>query len=181
MSHSILQPVGQVRLTNVAIVRLKKGGKRFEIACYKNKALNWRNGVETDIDEVLQTDRVFNNVSKVRQSAGWNGDEWLFRFRTARLNPLMLLFCASLRPWFVFQGVIAKDADLVAAFGSSDQATCCAAILEHGQMQVSDKERSAQLERCAILPMRLCGYLLWENWKPVAVNTAKTCQSPCLS
>jgi hypothetical protein len=31
------QPVGQVRLTNVAIVRLKRGGKRFEIAAYKNK------------------------------------------------------------------------------------------------------------------------------------------------
>lgn len=28
-----------------AVVRLKKGGKRFEIACYKNKVLEWRNGV----------------------------------------------------------------------------------------------------------------------------------------
>ena len=35
----------QVRLTNVSIVRLKKGGKRFEIACYKNKVLEWRNNV----------------------------------------------------------------------------------------------------------------------------------------
>ena len=58
------QPVGQVRMTNVAIVRLKKGGKRFEIACYKNKVLNWRNGVEQDIDEVLQTTKVYENVSK---------------------------------------------------------------------------------------------------------------------
>ena len=30
-------PVNQIRLTNVAIVRLKKGGKRFELACFKNK------------------------------------------------------------------------------------------------------------------------------------------------
>ena len=53
----------RVRLTNVSIVRLKKGGKRFEvgkgsrglrsdeaqiyvqIACYKNKVQEWRNGV----------------------------------------------------------------------------------------------------------------------------------------
>ena len=31
------------RLTNVAVVRMKKGGKRFEIACYKNKVVSWRN------------------------------------------------------------------------------------------------------------------------------------------
>ena len=57
-------PVNQVRLTNVAVVRLKRGGKRFEIACYKNKVVNWRNGVEADLDEVLQIDSVFQNVSR---------------------------------------------------------------------------------------------------------------------
>lgn len=36
---------GQKRLTNIAVVRMKKHGKRFEIACYKNKVVNWRNGV----------------------------------------------------------------------------------------------------------------------------------------
>ncbi|KJH52857.1 rRNA metabolism protein, SBDS family [Dictyocaulus viviparus] len=50
--------------TNVAVVRLKKMGKRFEIACYKNKVVNWRNKSEKDINEVLQTQTVFNNVSK---------------------------------------------------------------------------------------------------------------------
>jgi len=35
-------PINQVRLTNVVIVKLKKGGKRFEIACYPNKVLQWR-------------------------------------------------------------------------------------------------------------------------------------------
>jgi ribosome maturation protein SDO1 len=34
---AIQQPVGQVRLTNVAIVRLKKGKRRFEVAAYPNK------------------------------------------------------------------------------------------------------------------------------------------------
>eukprot|EP00472_Partenskyella_glossopodia_P005223 CAMPEP_0197514834 /NCGR_PEP_ID=MMETSP1318-20131121/154_1 /TAXON_ID=552666 /ORGANISM="Partenskyella glossopodia, Strain RCC365" /LENGTH=265 /DNA_ID=CAMNT_0043063037 /DNA_START=60 /DNA_END=857 /DNA_ORIENTATION=- len=57
-------PVNQVRLTNVAIVRYKKKGKRFEIACYKNKVVSWRNKVEKDIDEVLQSHNVFTNVSK---------------------------------------------------------------------------------------------------------------------
>ena len=33
-------------------------------ACYKNKVLEWRSGVELDIDEVLQIHSVFLNVSK---------------------------------------------------------------------------------------------------------------------
>lgn len=58
------QPVGQKRLTNIAIVRLRSHGKRFEIACYKNKVLNWRDGTETDLAEVIQTDTIFTNVTK---------------------------------------------------------------------------------------------------------------------
>ncbi|KAL3090167.1 hypothetical protein niasHS_006619 [Heterodera schachtii] len=64
MSGQIKTPTNQKLLTNVAIVRMKKCGKRFEIACYKNKVLNWRNKTEKDIDEVLQTQTVFVNVSK---------------------------------------------------------------------------------------------------------------------
>ncbi|KAF7306461.1 Shwachman-bodian-diamond syndrome protein [Mycena indigotica] len=60
----IQQPSNQIRLTNVSIVRLKKGGKRFEIACYKNKVQEWRTGVETSLDDVLQIANVFINVSK---------------------------------------------------------------------------------------------------------------------
>lgn len=59
------QPVNQVRLTNVAIVKYKGKGKiKFEIACYKNKVMNWQNSIETDLNEVLQTYSVFSNVSK---------------------------------------------------------------------------------------------------------------------
>ncbi|KAH9945569.1 Shwachman-Bodian-diamond syndrome protein [Amylocystis lapponica] len=58
------QPSNQIKLTNVSVVRLKKGGKRFEIACYKNKVQEWRNGVETDLDDVLQIANVYTNVSK---------------------------------------------------------------------------------------------------------------------
>jgi len=60
----IFTPTNQQRLTNVAVVRIKKAGKRFEIACYRNKVVSWRNNVEKDIDEVLQTHTVFTNVSK---------------------------------------------------------------------------------------------------------------------
>ncbi|CAG8980388.1 hypothetical protein HYALB_00003952 [Hymenoscyphus albidus] len=60
----INQPSNQIKLTNVSLVRLKKAKKRFEIACYKNKVLEWRSGIETDLDNVLQIDNVFLNVSK---------------------------------------------------------------------------------------------------------------------
>lgn len=58
------QPSNQIRLTNVSLVRLKKGKKRFEIACYKNKVLEYRSGIETDLDNVLQIPNVFLSVSK---------------------------------------------------------------------------------------------------------------------
>ncbi|XP_071737803.1 uncharacterized protein [Rutidosis leptorrhynchoides] len=64
MSRTLVQPVGQKKLTNVAVVRLKKHGNRFEIACYKNKVLSWRSGVEKDLDEVLQSQIVYSNVAK---------------------------------------------------------------------------------------------------------------------
>ncbi|KAH0293600.1 Shwachman-Bodian-diamond syndrome protein [Aureobasidium namibiae CBS 147.97] len=63
-SAQINQPSNQIRLTNVSLVRMKKGKKRFEVACYKNKVLEWRSGVETDLDNVLQIPNVFLNVSK---------------------------------------------------------------------------------------------------------------------
>lgn len=61
---SIFTPTNQIRLTNVAVVRARRAGKRFEIACYKNKVMSWRAGAEKDLDEVLQTHTVFMNVSK---------------------------------------------------------------------------------------------------------------------
>lgn len=42
---NIFTPTNQIRLTNVAVVRIKKAGIRFEIACYKNKVVAWRNQV----------------------------------------------------------------------------------------------------------------------------------------
>ncbi|EXB99572.1 Ribosome maturation protein SBDS [Morus notabilis] len=106
MSRILVQPVGQKRLTNVAVVRLKKLGMRFEIACYKNKVLSWRSGVEKDLDEVLQSQTVYSNVSK---------------------------------------GILAKSKDLIAAFGTDDQAKICLEILDKGELQIAGKERESQL------------------------------------
>lgn len=119
-------PVNQVRLTNVAYVRLSKKGKRFEIACYRNKVeifetpistvfniivcfqvLNWRSKIETDIREVLQIDNIFVNVSK---------------------------------------GMLASSKDLQQAFGTTDSLAVCAEILDKGELQVSEQEREALYE-----------------------------------
>lgn len=39
------QPVGIVKFTNVALIKYKKEGKKFEIACYKNTATDFRAGM----------------------------------------------------------------------------------------------------------------------------------------
>lgn len=105
----IQQPSNQIKLTNVSLVRLKKGKKRFEIACYKNKVLEWRSGIETDLDNVLQIPSVFLNVSK---------------------------------------GQTAPSAELAKAFGKDTPTDeIILEILRKGEMQVGEKERTAQLER----------------------------------
>lgn len=53
MASKINQPTGFIKLTNVAFIKYKVDREKFEIACYKNKAINWRNGVEKDINEVI--------------------------------------------------------------------------------------------------------------------------------
>lgn len=60
----IKNPQNLKLLTNVAVVRLKKSGKKFELACYQNKVLNWRSKQEGNINEVLQIDKVFSDVGK---------------------------------------------------------------------------------------------------------------------
>lgn len=57
-------PIGQKRLTNVAVVRYRTHGKRFEIACYRNTVIAYRDGAERDIDEVLHSHTVYENVDK---------------------------------------------------------------------------------------------------------------------
>ncbi|KAG8341880.1 hypothetical protein TRVL_07293 [Trypanosoma vivax] len=57
-------PLSQRRHTNVAAVRYSKNGVKLEVACYKNKVLSFRSGVESRLDEVLQIDRIFTNISR---------------------------------------------------------------------------------------------------------------------
>ncbi|KAG9202403.1 hypothetical protein B5807_07042 [Epicoccum nigrum] len=104
----INQPSNQIKLTNVSLVRMKKGKKRFEIACYKNKVLEWRNKIEKDLSNVLQIENVFLNVSK---------------------------------------GQAAPKADLDKAFGKKPMEEIILEILDHGELQVGEKERGAELER----------------------------------
>ncbi|KAL1966221.1 hypothetical protein VTN77DRAFT_4773 [Rasamsonia byssochlamydoides] len=66
MPVGIKTPSNQIKFTNVSIVRLKKGKKRFELACYKNKLLEYRSGAEKDLDNVLQIRTVFLSVSKAQ-------------------------------------------------------------------------------------------------------------------
>lgn len=59
-----MTPLNQIRLTNVAYVRLKKNNQIYEVAAYRNKVVNWRNKIETDLNEVLQVQDVFTNVAR---------------------------------------------------------------------------------------------------------------------
>ncbi|KAF9571089.1 hypothetical protein EC968_001008 [Mortierella alpina] len=83
----IQQPNTQIKLTNVSIVRYRKGGKRFEIACYKNKVMEWRSGVEKDLSEVMQIDNIFLNVSKGQAA---NKDDLLKCFKSEDRNAIIL-------------------------------------------------------------------------------------------
>ncbi|CAG8476141.1 13302_t:CDS:2 [Ambispora gerdemannii] len=120
----INQPSNQIKLTNVSIVRLRKGGKRFEIACYKNKVLEWRNGVETDLDNVLQINNVFLNVSK---------------------------------------GQVAPKDDLQKAFKTEDLNKIVEEILKKGELQVSERERSNQIDN---------------TYREIATIVAEKCVNP---
>ncbi|EYB91297.1 hypothetical protein Y032_0207g2014 [Ancylostoma ceylanicum] len=124
MSKNIKTPTNQKLLTNVAVVRMKKMGKRFEIACYKNKVVNWRNKSEKDIDEVLQTQTVFSNVSKGQLA---KKDELVAAFGTED----QLEICKIVR-FFRFL-----------LFYANTYCSIFPQILEKGDLQVSDKERQA--------------------------------------
>lgn len=64
MSSRMQYPLSQRRHTNIAVVRHTKNGVRLEIACYKNKVISYRSGIEDRLDEVLQVDRIFTNVGR---------------------------------------------------------------------------------------------------------------------
>ncbi|BEJ08520.1 hypothetical protein CcaverHIS641_0506140 [Cutaneotrichosporon cavernicola] len=80
------QPGTHIKLTNVSIVRIKKGGKRFEIACYKNKVNEFRSGVEKDLSEVLQIEQIFTNVPKGQVA---KKDDWTKAFKNEDMDAIL--------------------------------------------------------------------------------------------
>lgn len=56
------QPKGIVKLTNASLVKYKTKGRIFELICYKNKIMDWRNGTEKDLGNVLQSDEIFSDA-----------------------------------------------------------------------------------------------------------------------
>lgn len=104
----INQPGTQIKLTNVSMVKMKRGKKRFEIACYQNKVQDWRLRVEKDLDEVLQIPQVFINVSK---------------------------------------GQVANNDDLMKSFGTTNQDQIILEILDKGEIQLNERERTANLQQ----------------------------------
>ncbi|KAJ3079334.1 hypothetical protein HK100_010445, partial [Physocladia obscura] len=145
MSRQVFTPSNQQRLTNVSVVRLKKGGLRFELACYKNKVVEWRQQIETDIDEVLQTHTIYTNVSKGQ---------------TAATEDLRKAFVGLLSGGGGGGGGEAKAGAVTSggkkgkknkndreAGGELDEAAFGEAIvreiLQKGELQVADKERAA--------------------------------------
>ncbi|KAM0671327.1 putative subunit of exosome [Ordospora colligata] len=57
-------PQNQKKLVNVCVIALKKYGRRYELAVYPNKLYEYRNGITTCINEIVQSSTVYKNVSK---------------------------------------------------------------------------------------------------------------------
>lgn len=106
MSAIIKTPSNQQRHTNIAIVKSKTKPK-FELACYKNKVIDFRNGIEKDLSKVIQIDEIFAKVS---------------------------------------EGTVAKTQDLLKVFGTTEKQKIVVEILNHGELQISEKERVQMFE-----------------------------------
>jgi ribosome maturation protein SDO1 len=99
-----------------------------EVACYPNTVESWREKIETNLDEVLQSRQLFVNVSKVRGVL------------PCQRHPL---FANGLRT----QGELAKWELVEKAFGTSDETAILSEILQRGELQVGEKEREAALAK----------------------------------
>ena len=111
-------PANQQRHDNVSVVRLKAGRFKFEACCYRNKAQSYRNGVEKDIEEVLQIERVFANVGKGCY---------------AKIQDVRSALGAKIK-----NSRDMNDAELERA--------ACELILNTGTMQINEMERQAEVD-----------------------------------
>jgi ribosome maturation protein SDO1 len=93
---AIKQPAGSIKLTNVSVVRYKKAGIRFEIACYNNKVKEYRAKIEKDLDNVLQLSQVFTNgyykLIKVSKGSVASKKDLIKAFGTDSLNEIIMVF-----------------------------------------------------------------------------------------
>eukprot|EP01079_Euglenida_sp_SAG-EU17-18_P008441 gene8441-1509_t len=171
MSFRMHVPVGQLRHTNIAVVRLKKGGKRFEVACYKNKVKDFRAGIEKDTGEVGlgQPDPAHptrwpaptkqarppspagpcaNGCTSPRSSTDQDA---------VRLGPLwrpggnqMADSSLVLQIERVFinvgKGEYAKETELAQLFPGMSTVDICLHIAKHGEVQLGMKEREHEME-----------------------------------
>jgi ribosome maturation protein SDO1 len=77
------------------MIRYTISNRKFEIACYRNKALNWRSGTETDLDEVLQTNDIYSNVSQGELASKEDLEKYFPKMtrpqilKTVAINPLI--------------------------------------------------------------------------------------------
>ena len=60
-------PQNQQKTTNIAVVRMKIKGKKFEVACYKNKIVNYRNGLFVKSHPFLFRFRILFNYNVIQQ------------------------------------------------------------------------------------------------------------------
>lgn len=57
-------PENLKKLTNVSVVSHKKSNKKFELALFPNKFIEYKNNPSTPLSEILHTMDIFKNVSK---------------------------------------------------------------------------------------------------------------------
>ena len=81
----------------------------------------------------------------------------------------------------VTRGELAKKDDLLKAFGTADQVEICKEILKKGELQVSEKERQANLDatfkEIATLVSEKCVHL--ETNRPFTVTTIEKAMRDC--
>ncbi|KAL8429918.1 hypothetical protein Efla_004732 [Eimeria flavescens] len=152
---SLKQPISQVRLTNVAVVRLRHGGERFEVACYKNKVLNWREGRSLHPPPQLSAE---NRRRRIKLQSAPSEAKLPIHVKLNSASPALCLLPAGketdinevLQAHAVFhnvsRGELVKKEELLKHFGTDDELACIHMILERGELQVSELERRQHLE-----------------------------------
>ncbi len=135
MSRRVTQPVGQKRLTNVAVVRLRKQGHRFEIACFKNKVLSWRARVYMLFSHPffffpppISSIRFFLSLCVLPLPSGvesliiYYGLDMVGFPREKDIDEVLQTHTVFSN---VSKGVLAKSTDLIQVFGTDDEDKVC--------------------------------------------------------